>query len=248
VSAAGVLAALGGGAFVLASLVLGGRLMWLSTRTGEIPERVMGFGLFLMGGVSYPLMLVALLGEGLAEGTRVAMVVAQMLFNTAGMTALAWFNRRVFRPHEAWSAVLVALVAVGYLGAAALQILGPGVVDFLETRGGPWQLSGFVSILATGWGAFESLRYHALLRRRMELGLAQPVVADRFRLWGVAMGCAAFITLVSQGLEAMGIAVNATVVGGLLVGSLGLVIAVSLWLAFFPPQAYLARVEARAAG
>lgn len=244
---AGLLAALGGGAFVLASLVLGARLMWLSLRTGGLPERVMGFGLFLMGGVSYPLLLIAVQGEGLPMGTRVSMVVAQMVFNGLGMTALAWFNRSVFRPDAPWALGLVAVVALGYAGPAAFQIFGPGVARFLTEGEGPWLYTRFASLLPTAWGAFESLRYHHMLRKRMELGLAQPAVVDRFRLWGLAMGCAALINVASQVLEAFGIAVNATVAGGLLVGSLGLVIALCLWMAFFPPQAYLRRVQARAA-
>jgi hypothetical protein len=246
--AAEILAACGGGAFVLASLVLGVRLMWLAGRTGGLPEGVMGFGLFLMGGLGYPFTLLALEGDGLGlgQGTREAMVIAQMACNTFGMSALAWFNLRVFRQGQAWARALVGVVAAGYLGPAALQIAGPGLAAFLAGGEGPWQITRLTALLPTTWGAVESLRYHGLLRRRIGLGLGDPVVADRFRLWGVAMACAALITAVTSALEVAGVAVATSTVGGLLMGSLGLAIAVCLTLAFFPPRAYLARVRSRA--
>lgn len=245
--AAGLFAALGGGAFVLASLVLGARLMGLSRRTGGMPERVMGLGLFLMGGVGYPVTLTALQGEGLPEGVRGALAVTGMLCNTVGMTAMAFFNRRVFRPDETWAALLLAGVALGYLVPLALQLFGPGVGSFVTTQEGPWQWTRGMAIVPTFWGGLESLRYHRMLRKRLELGMAEPVVVDRFRLWWIAMWTAAAISCVSTALELAGIAVARSPVGGILVGTLGMVVAASLWLAFFPPQAYLRRVAARSA-
>jgi len=56
------LAALGGLAFVLASLVLGIRLLALATRTRRLPEVCIGLALLLMGGLGYPLIMTAPLG------------------------------------------------------------------------------------------------------------------------------------------------------------------------------------------
>ena len=44
-------------------------------------------------------------------------------------------------------------------------------------------------LVAMGWIAIESLRYRSLLLRRLALGLADPVLINRFGLWG--SGCAA---------------------------------------------------------
>ena len=41
-------------------------------------------------------------------------------------------------------------------------------------------------VLAFAWGGFEALRYFFLLRRRQALGLADPVVTNRFLLWAIA--------------------------------------------------------------
>ena len=50
------------------------------------------------------------------------------------------------------------------------------------TRAADW-LRG----IALLWGGTESLRYWRLLRKRIALGLADPIVARRFLLWGVAL-------------------------------------------------------------
>jgi hypothetical protein len=60
------------------------------------------------------------------------------------------------------------------------------------------------------------------------------------------MMLAASITAFSRVLVLIGIPVDGTVAGAILVGPPGLVIAASLYLAFCPPEAYLRRVRARA--
>ena len=85
------------------------------------------------------------------------------------------------------------------------------------------------------------------VRKRLRLGLAEPAVVERFVLWGSAMWLAAFLTTISMVMEAMGWVMIGTVAGALLVGPLGLGIALLLWLAFFPPRAYLAWVTRRTA-
>lgn len=239
-----ILAALGGGAFVLASLVVGLRLMWLARRTRGLSELIMGLGLFFMGGVSYPITLAAFHGESLPLVVRQGMVWSHMVFNTVGMTLIALFTLRVFRPGEAWARGLVALVAVGYLVPMALQVFGPGVTRFLETMGqGPWKLSQLAAVGAPLWAGWESLRYRGMLRKRLALGLVEPELVDRFRLWCVAMWCASSVTALSTALEVAGIAMMGSLAGALVVGPMGVVIAVALWLAFFPPRTYLRRVR-----
>lgn len=241
-----LLAACGGGAFVLASLVLGARLMLLARKTRGLPEFALGFGLFLMGGIGYPLMAVAQQATQLDLGTRVGLIVTQMLFTTIGMTGVTLFTRRVFRPQEAWAAWATPLTTVSYLAFLLAQGLGGGFAEALATQG-VWYHSTYIGIGVMGWTGWESLRYHSLMRRRLSLGLADPVVVDRFRLWAIAMFAAASISTIGVMLQRIfGISVNGTTAGHLLVGPLGLLIAGALWLAFLPPASYLARVRRRA--
>jgi hypothetical protein len=243
-----IVAAIGGGAFVLASLVLGARLMLLSRRTRGFPELVLGAALFGMGGVGYPLMAVAQQAKQMDPDLRVGLLVAQMLLTGFGMTGVGIFNWRVFRPGSRAVLAITPLIAIAYFGCAFAQGLGPGLLAFLDGNDGPWKLGTYAGIAVMIWAGCESFRYFRLLRKRMALGLADAVVTDRFRLWSISMFCAAAISATGMILqEVFGIEINGTTAGHLVVGPLGLIVAGALWLAFLPPQAYLHRVERRAA-
>jgi len=135
----------------------------------------------------------------------------------------------------------------GYVALACFQIFGPGIMSYLENpNSGSWSNTAFAGCVVMSWAGFESIRYYNMQRRRLALGLADPVVTERFRLWGVAILSADVITIVSAILMLAGIPMAGTPLGSMLVGSLGLVTAGCLWLAFVPPQFYLDRIRARA--
>lgn len=244
-----MLAAFGGGLFVLASLVVGGRLILMSFSTKGLPEFLLGSGLFWMGGVGYPLMAIAVNATGLGDGTRIAMGFGNMACQSLGMLGVAWFTRSVFRPHESLALGLMVGIGVAYGALAALQLTGPGMLAYLqEPETGAWANSMFVGLVVMIWAGVESLRYYRMQRRRLALGLADPVVTDRFRLWAVAILVAAFISGLTAVLRMFGIETAGTALGSAIVGTFGLVSAGSLWLAFWPPERYLARVKTRSAG
>lgn len=240
------IAAVGGGAFVLAAVVVGVRLLLLAARTRGLPEFTMGLGLFIMGGLGYPVTIVAQQATGLSEATRIGLIVANQLFTIVGMTALALFNWRVFRPAETWPRVLVLGVPIVMLGFFAAQGLGPGFFAMADTASGPWNLASLVTGAVLAWGAYESSRYAGQMRRRFQVGLGDPVVTNRFVLWAMGTGCAAAITLVHLGIRYL-LGEITPVLGALIVGPIGLVAAGSVWLAFLPPAAYTRWVAARGA-
>jgi hypothetical protein len=53
------LARLVGASLILVSLLVGGRLLLLGLRSRRAPELAVGLGLFTMGGVGWPLLVVA---------------------------------------------------------------------------------------------------------------------------------------------------------------------------------------------
>jgi hypothetical protein len=240
-----LVAAVGGGAFVLASLVVGLRLILLARRTGGSAEAILGWALFLMGGVSYPLTTLAIQGTGLPHELRVAFAAMHMLLNAVGMTGIAIFTRRVFRPEAVWSLAAILAALLIYALSALGVVFDSGFEPFLQGDMGYWKGSQVVAIGVPLWSGFEAFSYHAMLRKRLKLGLAEPAVVERFLLWGSAMWLAAFLTTVSMVMEAMGWVMIGTTAGALLVGPLGLGIALLLWLAFFPPRPYLAWVTRR---
>ena len=242
-----VIAAIGGGLFVLASLVVGGRLVWLSRRTRGLPEFVLGAGLFLMGGIGYPLMAIAISGTDLPEATRAACVGGQMTTTVLGFTGVSWFTVHVFRPRETWALALWLVIVASYGALGTAQILGPGLLAFaLDPQHSPWLVSNYLAIFVMSWTGAEAVRYWLMQKKRLALGLADPVVADRFRLWSIAILTSDAISMISAGFEAAGVKMVGTAAGSLLVGGLGLVAASALWFAFMPTPGYLARVRRRA--
>jgi len=240
------IAAAGGGAFVAVSLVLGVRLLWMAARTRELPELAMGLGLLLLGGLGYPLLEIVKQAHALPVEARVGLLGAQMGCHVVGTTAFTFFVARVFRRGSPLPLALTALVLAAILGLVALQARSPGMAAFVDAGAGPWRVHGAVSLLPLVWGGLESARWFRMLRRRLALGLADPVVADRFRLWALGMLASASVAALSVGLELAGRSLSGSAAGSLVVAAGGLVSATSLWLAFVPPRSYVRRVAARA--
>ena len=240
-----ILAQLGGGAFTLVCLLIGLRLLLLSARTRHLPELLVGAGLFLMAGVGYPLSSVARQAPGLAPETREVLGCLGALFVLVGVVANTAFIWLLFRRDVAWARLLLAGVTLIGVGLFAAESLGgswaTGSVYFW-----PWIPSTIT--LSMGWGFVECARYHGMLRRRLRLDLADPVVTDRFRLYAAATLLGLTANAVGWIFWWLGLEMITDPLGAPLLGVLGTGSAVFMWLAFLPPRAYLARVRARAVG
>jgi hypothetical protein len=232
-------AAIGGGSFVLVSLVIGLRLLLVWRRTRQLPEFALGFGLFAMGGIGYPLMIAAVQGFGLSVAMREALLALQIALNVVGITAMAVFTRRVFRPASPAAGAAVAFIGLALFSLAVWQAVSPGLWAFITDRSGAWSASALVVVGALAWSGLESLWYFAKLRRRVRLGLADPLVTQRFGFWGASILTAAGISLAGHVLELVGVPTVGSVIGALVVGPPGLLMSAALWMAFFPPAAYV---------
>jgi len=241
-----LVAAIGGLSFVLASLVVGLRLLLLARRTGELPELAIGLALFLMGGIGYPLTAIARLATPLPELARGGVFALAMLCGLVGMLGVCVFNQRVFRPGQPFARAVVAAVACVEVGLLILQGVSPGILaGALHNEGMGLRLFTAMHAVPIAWAAYESLRYARMLSRRARLGLADPVIVDRMRLWAVSMLAALAINLASTAASFRGLDLASTTTGALLIAPLGLIAAGCTWLAFLPPAAYLRRVAAR---
>lgn len=233
-----------------AALGVGGRLLLLGARNRQLPELSIGICFYATAAVGYPLML----GSGWG-GTRVGQVNPWLLGPgclavAAGMTFLYVFTWRVFRRDSAGARACVVAAAA----LLSLQALGTvGAVLRAPAEASPYAVTRHWSALqlavvgiGLAWTGLESLRYHRVLRRRLALGLVDPVVANRVLLWAIFGLSTTAIVAVNAVIHFGGVASLehpasqlATALGGLVAGG-------AMYLAFLPPVAYRRWVERRA--
>ncbi|MCL4683681.1 hypothetical protein KJ059_02905 [Myxococcota bacterium] len=239
-----ILGLLGAAAFSLASAVVGIRLLRLAARTRQAPEFAMGLAFVVSGAIGFPLLTAAgfLLAAGAPELARFATGLG--LFSLfAGYVGLSIGCWRIYRPTARWPRLPIAA------GTLLLLLAAIAVTFVTDDRrpGGPrdvaiWSGIG-MGILAFGWNAVESFSLHRQLRRRLAVGLAEPEIVNRILMWGIGSSAACAMTFYSVAARLLVGQIPGD--GHRLVSSgFGLIAAVAIGLAFFPPAAYRRRFAA----
>ena len=235
--------------YTLSSLVVGTRLILRSRSSRGLPELLMGLTYVAASGIGYPLSVTAAFLPGRAAMLG-AVVVGEVLI-VFGCSCFLLFNAKVFRPNAAWS--------VPAAGLGAIILAAGGVVVIIANFSTPDAAlvaerarSGTAAmLLALGgghaWTAIEGLRHYRMMRRRLVLGLAEPVVTNRFLLWGLT----GVVSMVWNSVASSALLAGASLVSHpvpvLAISLGGLVSAVLLVLIFMPPTWY-ARWVARERG
>ena len=213
------------------------RLVRLSLRSGEAPERLLGLA-FLCWGLSYVLYYPP--DYLLPEGSLLSMCfLLSGLADDVGAFSLALVTRCVFRKRERWAKFLVA-------GIAVFLIAGVGGSVWMGDREGnfplsnPWfwaELGGDAAAMI--WIAAEGFLNYRKARQRLRLGLCEPLVCNRYLLWGLA---GAVWILYDLALIAQYVEYELTQYWSppldILVSSLGASAAAVIWFVFFPPNSY----------
>jgi hypothetical protein len=226
-------------------LLMGVRLLVLARRTRELPELAIGLAFLLQGAVTAAAFLtLRLAGEALGPLAPPLAGVGWLSMN-AGALGLAFFTWRVFRRDGVGAALFAGCVAAGACGLVGVALTDRDL--FLmrtEVRSGGFWWVGFASRFVTyGWMTSESLSYYAKMRRRLRLGLCEPIAANRFLLWASASGAIFlnYVLLAGQALRWIELAPESA---SLIQVSLTLAAAVANWLVFFPPRFYIRAVAA----
>jgi len=228
-------------AFVVASLVVGARILMLAARTRLLPETTVGSSLFLAGGVGTAMMIAPLLYPRFEAGTVYFLYQAGSMFSHIGFLLLFIFVWRVFRPDEAWATALFLACAAALLigGAGIGMAVEPGGASPAREAevGGVWfWLSIAGRFAGYTWAAIESFRYHALLKRRLKLGLADEGVVARFFYWGICTSAVVVIWIATAAQNLLLESEGLVAIAGLVTPMMGFVVAGSLWVAFFPKR------------
>ena len=231
-------------AFFIVALVVGVRVLLLARRTRELPELLMGIGVLGIGPVGFGVLVGAQHVPN--DVVRIALLGVSGLAVCAGVLSKCVFNWRVYHPESVPVRLFVYAAGV----ALVVAFLWSGIVDrFAVDRAlAPASLSrSALQITCLLWGAGESFRYWTKMRRRVRLGLADPVVSNRFLMWAIGAFAAGFGTAVGT-VAQIATGVTTTDGGWVMVSSSmhGLVAAIAIALAFIPPGFYVRYIRARA--
>lgn len=234
--------------YLVTMTVVGTRLMLLYRRTRELPELLLGASVVIGAALGGPL-------EGMGVSMRAdlepqvagSMFLFGKFFLTIAIACQLTFTRIVFRPHGPQGKLAVGVL----LSILTLCMVGFGASGSYSAAeiSVTWFFLEFAARVAGSlWLTTESFRYFGMMKRRMRLGMADPVVTNRFLLWGMA-GCfvmAVQLTSVPP-LFLDPIKDQVALVFDLVVFSTcGITVSVLYWMTFFPPAAYQRMLRARA--
>jgi len=222
---------------LVVTLVVGGRLLAMARRTRKLPELLFGIG-FVGGGV----------GQGLGQlGQRVlwttpgsfatAMSTAMFGFVVLGSSALFLVVWRIYRPGWTFGAG-ICCAALPLLGLCYGMRITSGDFATNDPVSAGMMLHQSLRGLLFTWASIEAIRYHGLLRKRLVLGLADPVATNQILMWGVAsVFMVALNGIISWNLFAVGRTPLADPTSTALILVATMIVSGSMWCAFFPPQA-----------
>jgi hypothetical protein len=223
------------------AVYVGVRTLRLWRRTRMIPELSIGVSVLSLaiGGVVFAALgtMKAEHGGELLRGPVLVGIVA-LTVHLISCYAGTW---QVYRAKTGWATGLFAagsLLAVAWAGLA------------MTASSTIWWLPLMLLLLRGGgmlWAATEAFRYSMMLRRRVSLGLAEPMVARRIWLWGVGAGAQTFVIAIVIGCQALhGAALADYTAGVYAMASFGLMGSIAVAFAFFPPRWYIDAIESRA--
>ena len=229
--------------FIAMGGFVGIRLLLLAKRTKGLPEALLGLSMLLIVGVGYTLYIVPPLLQLTPSAVSVCSA-AGILSMSTGWAACWLFTWRVFRPNDR-VAMTVSVAAIGVVGlSGAIQAVDIATSDRIRVASADlsWTTIRICALSVYLWCGFESGRYWWMLKKRLKLGLADPVVTNRFLLWAIVMGVS-FANVVVPALAAAIGAPDESPGMRVWIATTGLVCAGALYLGFLPPQRYTDRIR-----
>jgi len=251
--------------FCLAGVV-GVRLLRIPVGDRLSPERCLGW-FFLVANLFGGVLITAAYGiwssRGQAESSGfidLLHAVGQLSISF-GYAMVLLFTQRTFYPRAKWASIVSGSV----IAVLVVSLLGRGLHEgfAISLEPGPFHWIGYYCrLFALLCAATASFAYWSQMKRRARLGLADPLVANRFLLWGLwAVGnvLMAFAEPVARSVYAWltgadgASAQSIQQVGGSLItitlcvtSLFSLATTALLFLAFFPTDRYRSWIAARA--
>ena len=234
-------------AFFVASSVVGVRLLLLWWRTRELPELLIGLGVLGIGPVGFGFITVGELCVAGAPGLARILIGIGLAAMSVGSGAKYVFNWRVYHPESRGLQALVVIACLLLAFCFAWEYSDTGFRTLVRPPGSYFLRIG-LQVGCLLWGSGEALRYWDRMRRRVRLQLSDPVVSNRFLLWGLGAGAAGVGSAVGGFMQWWTQLPPIEQPWVMLSSSLhGLAAAVAMWLAFVPNARYTRWIRARAA-
>jgi hypothetical protein len=233
----------GNGIACMVYLYVGVRLYRLSRRTGQLPEFLIA-ATFLLWTLSYLFYDLPYAIVRLEELVPDVCAYASLVVLALGNVAFAFFIRAVFRPDSRWATLLVAAITVSVVaGVAGSAWVGDW--EGINPLANPWYwLKYFGSFAPATWMAAEGFAQYFKARRRLKLGLCEPMACNRFLLWGIAGALWMILeAVVTAGDFARAFTGQWSMLLDFGVAIFEAVPVVIIWLVFFPPESYCRWVE-----
>jgi hypothetical protein len=244
------LQAVAGTLYLLTITAVGFRLLQLARRTGKRPELLMALSLLIGGTLGATLEATGMGGAQTEIDPAVSgkLLLSGKLLGIVSLACQCLFIRMVFRPDSRWSlGLVIAIVAVPALAFAGFAQAGTFSSGQLPQSWFFFELVGRFG--GSVWLMTEATRYYVMMKKRVQLGLADPVVTNRFLLWALAAGGGVMMMLTAvPPVIAPGSQHSLMVLDLLAFAFFGCVFSIIYGLAFFPPARYLAWLEAAPPG
>jgi len=217
-------------------VVAGSRLLRLSLRTRENPERLLA-ATFFTWGVSYACWQTPIV---LADESLVRpLYTAGRFLTDLGTILSVFFLRLVFRPQSRLAASMVAGITIALiLGFAGSGWLGDWEAMYPLENPWWWMEWGAV-VVSVAWMGFEGFRHHGMAKLRRQHGLCDGLVCNRYLLWGLT-GAVWTIYELAYAIQQIEFNATGSFSGRLdaLAAALEFIPIVCIWLVFFPPSRY----------
>ncbi len=214
---------------------VGARLLKRASRTKGRHERLLGIYL-LLGGISYGFYSIPLVWD--VGSLFTPLTFAGRAVYAISVYFMLEFTRSVFRSADAWARWLVYALVLGLAAGVGISSIQGDWEGYSISS--PWFWSEWLGYtLAPLWVSVEGILSYQSARRRVRLELCDPIVANRYLLWGLfgifQVTCSLIIVPMYAGYET-----NQYFTHGadLALGAFEILAAATTWLAFFAPKFY----------
>lgn len=237
--------------FIGTCSTVGVRILLLFLKTRGAAELYCGLGFLLIGLLGYPSLLASGVGRMTVGEANIPLHLFGMAATCSGIGFFYAFTAAAFRGKAPWTQSLTwasaSMVGTSFFGTCySLLTADPSMNSYEVVK--TWSVVLQVPTIACfAWTAYEGFLQWGMARRRVAIGVGNPLIANRFLLWGSFGAATLLLTLLFSLAQLLGIVTSTHTALHTCAALLGSGASLAVYLSFFPPKRYEAFIRARAA-